>query len=75
MNMNFEIIPDNIQTVTTIYNSKTLSILPSDFNSDSLRIDILHENIDTINNIIKTVKSNKRFEGKDFTNGNLNREI
>ena len=75
MNMNFEIIPDNIQTVTTIYNSKTLSILPSEFNSDSLRIDILHEDIDTINNIIETIKSNKRFEGKDFTNGNLNREI
>lgn len=75
MNMNFEIIPDNIQTVTTIYNSKTLSILPSEFNSDSLRIDILHENIEEINNIITTVKNNKRFEGKDFTNGNLNREI
>lgn len=75
MNMNFEIIPDNIQTVTTIYNSKTLSILPSEFNSDSFRIDILHENIEEINNIIATIKNNKRFEGKNFTNGNLNREI
>ena len=30
---------------------------------------------DEINNIINTVKNGKRFEGKDFTNGNLRREI
>ena len=75
LQMNFDIVPDNIQTVTTIYNSKTLSITPSDFNIDFARIDILYENIEEINNIIETVKSNKRFEGKEFTNGNLNREI
>ncbi|MBR3002044.1 MAG: U32 family peptidase [Clostridia bacterium] len=75
LNMNFEIIPDNIQTVTTIYNSKTLSILPSDFNLDFARIDILHEDVDEINSIVSMVRANKRFEGKNFTNGNLNREI
>ena len=74
-NMQFPIIPDNIQTVTTIYNCKTLSILPNELNINFARIDILYEDIDEINNIINTVKSNKRFEGKDFTNGNLNREI
>lgn len=75
LNMKFPIIPDNIQTVTTVYNSKTTSILPSDFNIDFARIDILYENVDEINDIISTVKSGKRFEGKDFTNGNLNRII
>lgn len=75
LNMKFPILPDNIQTVTTVYNSKTTSILPSDFNIDFARIDILYENVDEINDIISTVKSGKRFEGKDFTNGNLNREI
>ena len=75
LNMNFELIPDNVQTVTTVYNSKTLSILPSDFNADFVRIDILHENIDQINSIVDTVRANKRFEGKEFTNGNLKREI
>ena len=45
------------------------------FNVDFVRIDILDENIDEINNIINTVKNGKRFEGKDFTNGNLRREI
>jgi len=41
----FRIIPDNVDTVTTIYNSKILSILPSDFNSENLRIDILDEKL------------------------------
>ena len=75
LNMNFEIIPDNIQTITTIYNSKILSISPSEFNCNYLRIDILHENIDEINTIVNNFKSGKRLEGKDFTNGNLKREI
>ena len=73
--MNFEILPDNIQTVTTVFNSKTTSLNPNDFNIDYARIDILHESIDEINTIINTVKSGKRFEGKEYTNGNLNREI
>ena len=75
LNMKFKILPDNTQTVTTIYNCKTLSISPEPFSIDSARIDILDENIDTINNIVSNVLSNKRCEGKDFTNGNLNREI
>ena len=73
--MNFEVLPDNIQTVTTVFNSKITSLSPNDFNVDYARIDILHESIDEINTIIKTVKSGKRFEGKEYTNGNLNREI
>ncbi len=75
LNMKFPILPDNIQTVTTVYNSKVTSIVPSDFNIDFARIDVLYESIDEINDIISTVKSGKRFEGKDYTNGNLNREI
>lgn len=75
LNMKFRILPDNIQTVTTVFNSKTTSISPNDFNIDFARIDILDETVDKINHIVETVKSGKRFEGKDFTNGNLNREI
>ena len=75
LNMKFKILPDNTQTITTIFNCKTLSITPEPFNIDFARIDILDENIDTINNIVYTVLNNKRCEGKDFTNGNLNREI
>lgn len=73
--MKFRILPDNIQSVTTIFNSKTTSISPKDFNVDFSRIDILDESIDEINYAIKLVKEGKRFEGKDFTNGNLNRII
>ena len=32
-------------------------------------------NIDEMNNIISSVLNNKRLEGKEYTNGNLNREI
>ncbi len=68
-------MPDNIQTVTTLFNSKTTSISYKDFQVDYARIDILHENIQEINKIIQTVKQGKTFQGKDFTSGNLNREI
>ena len=73
--MKFRILPDNIQSVTTIFNSKATSISPKDFNVDFARIDILDESIDEINYALKLVKEGKRFEGKDFTNGNLNRII
>ena len=75
LNMTFQISPDNIQTVTTIYNSKITSISPSDFNINFARIDILDENIDEINNIASKVRNGERLEGKNYTNGNLNREI
>lgn len=67
MNFNFRILPDN--SITTIYNSKTLSIKFNDINISSVRIDILDENTSDIQNIIDIVNSKKRFEGKDFTNG------
>ena len=75
MNINFRVIPDNIDTITTIYNSKITSITTDEFNVSSLRIDILDESIEEINNIINTVKSRKKLEGKIYTNGNLQREI
>ena len=75
LNLKFRIVPDNIQTVTTIYNSKTTSISPKDFDINFARIDILDEKISEINKIIDTVKKGNKFEGKDFTSGNLNRTI
>ena len=75
MNMNFRILFDNIQTVSTIYNSKISSIVANDFDIDCARIDILDESVDEINNIVNVVRKGNRLEGKEFTNGNLNREI
>lgn len=73
--MNFPIIPDNIQTVTTLFNSKITSISPQDFSINYARIDILEEDISQINDIVQVVKSGKQFRGKEYTNGNLNREV
>ena len=75
LNMNFDICIDNIQTITTIYNSKILSISSDKFNCDFARIDILNENIEEINNIILSVKIGNRLEGNNYTNGNLYRSI
>ena len=51
MGFKFRVLPDNNQTISTIYNSKTTSISYTDFNVQSIRIDILDENIDEINSI------------------------
>ncbi len=71
----FRVIPDSFQTVTNIYNSKILSISPNDLKIDYARIDILDENIDEINKVIKTVREGKRLEGQDYTNGHMNRDV
>ena len=71
LNLNFPIMPDNIQTVTTLFNSKITSIPSNDFNVNSVRIDILDEDIEEINKVIETVKSKKRLEGRDYTSGKM----
>lgn len=75
LNFKFRIIPDNINTISTIYNCKTTSIKWQDFNINNLRIDILDEDVEMINSIISKALNNERFEGKDYTNANLNKEI
>ena len=76
LNLKFPIEPDNIQTVSTLYNSKITSIAPNDFeNITSLRIDILEENISEIQQIIDTVNKGEKLKGTQYTNVNLNREI
>jgi len=75
LGFSFRIISDNIETVTTIYNSKITSIEHKDVSVHSVRIDILDENIEEINHIIKTVKKGQKLEGNDFTNGIFAREI
>ena len=75
LNMKFKILPDNIQTVTTIFNSKITSIAPKGFDISHQRIDILEESIEEINDIIEIVTQQKRLEGQEYTNGNLNKTI
>ena len=71
----FRVIPDNIQTITTIYNSKITSIEHTNLPINSIRIDILDESIEEINNIINITSLGKKLEGNEYTNGNFNREI
>lgn len=66
---------DTQNGITTIYNSKTTSIESSDLNVNSIRLDFLDESLTEINNAIRTHKSGNKLEGKDYTNGNLNREV
>ena len=76
MNFEFPLITDNIQTVSTLYNSKISSLAPSDFNeSCSFRIETLDESVSEIQNIIDTVKTGKRLEGQNYTNGNTNKIV
>ena len=57
MNCNYRIIPDNIQTITTIYNHKPIQVAGKYIGKNNFRIDILDETIDEINNIIKNIKN------------------
>lgn len=71
----FRILPDNVQTVTTIFNSKITSITHIDTGINSVRVDLLDETIDEINNIAKSCMNGSKLEGKQYTYGNLNREV
>ena len=71
----FPIYTDRTNCNNLIYNSKITSILWDDLNVDSIRIDILEEKEEEIQNIINVHKNGGRLEGENYTNGNLNREI
>ena len=71
----FRILPDNIQTVTTIFNSKITSIQHIDTKINSLRMDFLDETIDEINSVAKSVFEGTKLEGKQYTYGNINRDV
>lgn len=75
MGFEFPIYTDRINCNNLIYNSKITSINYEGLNVDSIRIDILNENIDEINSIIKVHKAGSRMEGLQYTNGNLGRSI
>ena len=75
LGLEFRVLPDNIQTVTTIFNSKITSMQHVDTKTNWHRIDLLDENIDEINHIVKSVFEGKKIEGNQFTHGNLNRDV
>ena len=75
LKMEFRVIPDNMQTINTIYNSKITSISYSDFNVDTVRVSIIDRNVDEINKILEKVKQDTVFSGNEYTKGNLNKHV
>ena len=75
MGFEFPIYTDRFNCNSKLYNSKITSISHLDLDVNSIRIDILEENVDEINKIIKIHKNGERLEGQSYTNGNINREI
>lgn len=75
MDFTFPIYTDRINCNNLIYNSKITSISYKDLKASSIRIDILEETKEEIQNIINIHKRGDRLEGENYTNGNLNREI
>lgn len=71
----FPIYTDRVNCNNLIYNSKITSISYKDLDTDSIRIDILEETQEKIQEIIDIQKRGERLEGQVYTNGNLNREI
>ncbi len=71
----FRIIPDSMQTVTLICNSKTLSISTKDLPVNSVRLDMIDETIEQINAAISKAYNREKLEGMQYTNGNLYREV
>ena len=75
LNMDFRVIPDNIDCQSRIFNTKTNSIETLDLNVNSIRIDILDEHFSEIQKIIDTHKAGKKLSGEKYTNGHLNRPV
>ncbi len=75
MGFEFPIYTDRTNCNNLIYNSKITSINWDDLNVDFIRIDILEETENEIQNIIDKHLKNERLEGENYTNGNLNRPI
>ena len=75
MNMEFRVIPDNIDCQSRIFNSKTNSIETKDLNVDCIRLDFIDESVKEIQNAINTHKAGNKFSGDNYTNGNINRPV
>ena len=75
LGMNYRILNDNIQTITTIYNNRTTSISYKNIKPDFARVSILDETIDEINEVIEAVRNDKTFSGEDYTKLNFNKLV
>lgn len=75
LGFNFRVVPNTIETVTLICNSKTLSVSTKDLPVNFVRLDILDESINKINEAVDKAYNREKLEGLQYTNGNLYREV
>ena len=75
LNMNFRVIPDNIDCQSTIYNAKITSIESKNLKINSIRIDVIDEKVSEIQKIIDTHKNGNKLSGEVYTNGHINRPV
>lgn len=71
----FPIYTDRINCNSLLYNSKITSLSYKGINVDSICIDILDESFEQIQDIVNVYKMGDKYEGKDYTNSNINKEI
>ena len=64
-----------MQTVTTVFNTKTTCITHVPVKVSSVRIDLLDETIEETNKIIDMTRREKKLEGNQYTYGNLYRDV
>ena len=75
LNMDFRVLPDNIDCQSKILNAKITSIETSNLNVDSIRLNILDEPLTEIQKIIDTHRTGKKLAGDNYTNGHLLRPV
>lgn len=75
MDMDFRVLPDNIDCISRIFNSKITSIETEDLNIDSIRIDVIDEDVHKLQQIIDTHRNGKKLTGNEYTNGHYARPV
>ena len=75
MNMDFRVLPDNVDCDSQIFNSKITSIKTSDLNVDSICIALLDEGAKEAQRIIDVHRNGEKLAGDQYTNGHLNRPV
>ena len=73
--VDFLVIPDNVDCQCSIFNSKITSIVSRDMMVDSIRIDVQDETINEINNIVAIAGIGEKLSGNQYTNGHINRPV
>lgn len=71
----FLVVPDSIDCQSHIYNSKITSITSKNLFVDSIRIDVMEENVAKINEIIQICKEGEKLSGEQYTNGHIVRPV